>query len=127
MTITLDYEHTVLIPSLADALTASNTPLSSTHDVVTEAIPALPDWDDTPTAKMIRLPKYVKQQRVLEAASSGVQRETRRSMQEPGHSVVALTPAVIFGIVFGVYAWVLVYGVQHMNEILYVLLVKWRW
>jgi len=37
----VDYEHTVLIPAMGDALTASNTPLSSTHDVVTEAIPVI--------------------------------------------------------------------------------------
>jgi hypothetical protein len=124
MTITLDYEHTVLIPALTDALIA---PLSSTHDVDTEAIPALPEYYDGPTAKMLRLPKYAKQQKVLEVASSGKQREAMRSMQEPGYSVWAWFPIALFLAVFAFYAYLLLFGVQHANEVMYVVLVQWRW
>lgn len=50
----------------------------------------------------------------------------RYSRQTREQSLLAVMPLIIFALALGFYVWLLLYGVQHVNEILYVMLVEWR-
>lgn len=90
---------------------------------LTEMIPVVPDFHDGPTAKMIRIPKQ--QSRELAVVSTGKQWEAVKSTQEPGHSLIAWPPVVVFLSSFAVWSWIAVWVSQNYNAILYQL-VLWN-
>jgi hypothetical protein len=96
----------------------------SIHDEPTERIPIVPHPSD-PAAQSVHIPGYLWADQE-EGVGRETQRERRRSLQEPRDSVLAWPPIVIFLAVFVVYAWAVVFGVENINGILYVILMWTR-
>ncbi len=88
--------------------------MSAIHAAETEVVPALPDFFNDITAKRIAIPR---QSQALPVISSGRQRETLRSVQEPDFPVLSVTPVAVWVTVIAVYAgiaWV-IFG--HVNAV----------
>ena len=95
------------------------------HDDPTEILPVVPNPYNEPTQV---IPAFVPGYLWADQEEDPIMgKETRRSMVEPRESVIAWPPIAIFLAVFAIYAVALWFGVVHANEVLYVLLIEWRW
>jgi hypothetical protein len=92
------------------------------HSSITAPIPVIhDDWQGEPTAKLLRLPRHLKRAEY----SRGVQIERVKTIQED-FPVISWFPFLVFTLVLSGYAWMAWFAIAHLNEILYVILIKWH-